>query len=113
MQRAEAGEPLTADLLLRLARGYKLDWEAVGRLDAIWLPGQFGNHARVSSPPPRPAARTLDLLCVSTIEPRKNALYLLDWFTETAALPDDAELWWVGPLGWMTSRSSRSVPIPP
>lgn len=43
-------------------------------------------------------------LVVSTLEPRKNAFFLLDWFRETDALPDDAELWWVGPLGWMTSR---------
>jgi hypothetical protein len=43
-------------------------------------------------------------LVVSTIEPRKNAFFLLDWFTQTKALPDDAELWWVGPPGWMTSR---------
>jgi glycosyltransferase involved in cell wall biosynthesis len=42
-------------------------------------------------------------LVVSTIEPRKNASFLLDWFRDTRALPDDAELWWVGPSGWMTS----------
>jgi len=42
-------------------------------------------------------------LVVSTIEPRKNAFFLLDWFRDTQALPDDAELWWVGPSGWMTS----------
>jgi glycosyltransferase involved in cell wall biosynthesis len=43
-------------------------------------------------------------LVVSTLEPRKNARFLLDWFIESKALPDDAELWWVGPLGWLTSR---------
>jgi glycosyltransferase involved in cell wall biosynthesis len=43
-------------------------------------------------------------LVVSTIEPRKNPFFLLDWFHTTDALSDDAELWWVGPLGWLTSR---------
>jgi glycosyltransferase involved in cell wall biosynthesis len=43
-------------------------------------------------------------LVVSTLEPRKNARFLLDWFLESKALPQDAELWWVGPLGWLTSR---------
>ena len=43
-------------------------------------------------------------LAVSTLEPRKNARFLFDWFRETAALPDRAELWWVGPVGWLSSR---------
>jgi glycosyltransferase involved in cell wall biosynthesis len=43
-------------------------------------------------------------LVVSTIEPRKNAFFLLEWFRRTAALPPGSELWWVGPVGWLTSR---------
>jgi glycosyltransferase involved in cell wall biosynthesis len=43
-------------------------------------------------------------LVVSTLEPRKNAFFLLDWFQATDVLPDGAELWWVGPVGWLTSR---------
>jgi glycosyltransferase involved in cell wall biosynthesis len=43
-------------------------------------------------------------LVVSTLEPRKNARFLFEWFQSSAALPADAELWWVGPLGWLTSR---------
>ena len=43
-------------------------------------------------------------LVVSTREPRKNAQFLLDWFLESKELPDDAELWWVGAQGWLTSR---------
>ncbi|CAN5885914.1 glycosyltransferase family 1 protein [soil metagenome] len=43
-------------------------------------------------------------LVVSTLEPRKNAFFLLDWFHDTKALPDGSELWWVGPTGWLTSR---------
>ena len=45
-------------------------------------------------------------LVVSTLEPRKNAFFLLDWFRRTEALPEGSELWWVGPLGWLTSRKA-------
>ena len=45
-------------------------------------------------------------LVVSTIEPRKNAGFLFDWFQKTTLLPRDMELWWVGKLGWMTSRGT-------
>jgi glycosyltransferase involved in cell wall biosynthesis len=44
-------------------------------------------------------------LVVSTIEPRKNARFLLEWFHKTALLPPDMELWWVGKLGWAMSQS--------
>jgi hypothetical protein len=44
-------------------------------------------------------------LVVSTIEPRKNAGFLFDWFQKTTLLPSDMELWWVGKLGWMISRA--------
>jgi glycosyltransferase involved in cell wall biosynthesis len=43
-------------------------------------------------------------LVVSTLEPRKNARFLFDWFQNSTELPGDAELWWVGPMGWLTSR---------
>jgi glycosyltransferase involved in cell wall biosynthesis len=43
-------------------------------------------------------------LVVSTLEPRKNAHFLLDWFKSTDALPRGTELWWVGRVGWLTSR---------
>ncbi len=43
-------------------------------------------------------------LAVSTVEPRKNAGFLLDWFHNSTALPPDMELWWVGRMGWLTSR---------
>jgi glycosyltransferase involved in cell wall biosynthesis len=42
-------------------------------------------------------------LVVSTIEPRKNASFLFEWFQKTTLLPPDMELWWVGKLGWMIS----------
>ncbi len=43
-------------------------------------------------------------LVVSTIEPRKNAGFLFEWFQKTTLLPRDTELWWAGKLGWMMSR---------
>ncbi len=43
-------------------------------------------------------------LVVATLEPRKNPEFLLDWFHATSELPPDAELWWVGSTGWITSR---------
>jgi glycosyltransferase involved in cell wall biosynthesis len=53
-------------------------------------------------------------LAVSTVEPRKNARFLLDWFHSATALPPDAELWWVGRMGWLMSREElRKVTRPP
>ncbi len=50
-------------------------------------------------------------LVVSTLEPRKNPQFLLDWFQETTVLPENAELWWVGPIGWLASkRILKSTP---
>ncbi len=59
-----------------------------------------GNHRH----PGRTRRRPDVGLVVSTLEPRKNARFLFEWFQASAALPPGAELWWVGPLGWMTSR---------
>src|SRR5207245_7277189 len=42
------------------------------------------------------------IVVVSTLEPRKNARFLADWFLNTSALPADMELCWVGPQGWLT-----------
>jgi glycosyltransferase involved in cell wall biosynthesis len=43
-------------------------------------------------------------LVVSTFEPRKNLTFLFDWFLNSPRVGDDAELWWVGAPGWLTSR---------
>ena len=43
-------------------------------------------------------------LVVSTLEPRKNAQFLFDWFLNSQVVPANAELWWVGPMGWLTSH---------
>ena len=44
-------------------------------------------------------------LVVSTLEPRKNARFLFDWFLHSESVADHSELWWVGPMGWLDSRS--------
>jgi glycosyltransferase involved in cell wall biosynthesis len=53
----------------------------------------------------RPVPRQADrVLVVSTREPRKNAALVLDWFLRSPHLAPDAELWWVGPRGWLWRR---------
>jgi glycosyltransferase involved in cell wall biosynthesis len=42
------------------------------------------------------------ILVVSTLEPRKNGRFLLDWYMHSDALPEDMELRWVGPRGWIS-----------
>jgi glycosyltransferase involved in cell wall biosynthesis len=54
--------------------------------------------------PKKPRRRANVGLVVSTLEPRKNAQFLFDWFLNSQSVPDGAELWWVGPMGWMTSH---------
>jgi len=49
------------------------------------------------------------LLVVSTLEPRKNGKFLLDWFLKTKVLAPDAELWWAGPKGWLCDLSKRKT----
>jgi glycosyltransferase involved in cell wall biosynthesis len=57
---------------------------------------------------PAPARRRRDLLVVvSTLEPRKNADFLLDWFLDSPAVRPGSELWWVGPEGWLLAPRGR------
>ena len=59
-----------------------------------------GRHAHE-----RPVERRPEVgLVVSTLEPRKNPEFLFHWFHTSNALPAKAELWWVGSIGWLTSR---------
>src|SRR5262249_37299824 len=72
----------------------------------VGYPGQslcVGRHARAA-----PVRRRDDvILVVSTLEPRKNGRFLLDWFLNTDGLPAGMELWWVGPPGWLCDRFRR------
>lgn len=47
-----------------------------GAVSAIMLPGEFGKHQRNTKP--NPDLRCLKLLCVSTLEPRKNHRSLIE-----------------------------------
>jgi len=53
------------------------------------------------------------ILVVSTLEPRKNAKFLVDWFARTDVLAPDAELCWVGPSGWLCDRGLASRRVYP
>ena len=88
--------------------------EATG-CDAMWLSDVEQHRLFVEPPGPslcveshldgKPVARNPRIiLSVSTLEPRKNARFLFDWFANTDVLAPDVELWWVGPIGWLTSR---------
>lgn len=98
---------LSTDLALAISHSTKAD--------ASWLTDLDQDRIFVSHPGPSlcvekhvgPAhvQRSKNIgLVVSTLEPRKNAPRLLEWFHSTEVLPNDAELWWVGPRGWLTSR---------
>jgi glycosyltransferase involved in cell wall biosynthesis len=82
------------------------------KADASWLSAVPEHDIEVAYPGPSqcvaahahagPVARRRNaMLIVATREPRKNGDFLLDWFLNTAVLPDDFELWWAGPAGWL------------
>ena len=110
-----------SDFALAISRSTKADasWLSDFDPDRIVVAGSgpslcVGRHQHGAAVSRRPEVG----LVVSTLEPRKNPFFLLDWFRETDALPPEAELWWVGPLGWLTSRrrlrqyqSARRRPI--
>lgn len=89
------------------------------RTDASWLAALPASDIVVGYPGPSlcvhehafspPVTRRRNvILVVSTLEPRKNGRFLLDWFANTDALASDSELWWVGPNGWMCNWEQRS-----
>ena len=66
-------------------RAYRAYAESVGldlppSHDVLWLPGQFGTQPRRLDGPADVAGRETRVLCVSTLEPRKNHLRLLEGF---------------------------------
>jgi glycosyltransferase involved in cell wall biosynthesis len=80
--------------------------------DAAWLSAVPEENVAVAYPGPSqcldehahaaPVERRSDaLLIVGTREPRKNGDFLLRWFLNTQVLPDNMQLWWAGPEGWL------------
>jgi glycosyltransferase involved in cell wall biosynthesis len=81
------------------------------KADARWLSQMREDDIVVAYPGPSQCApehaypepvsrRNNVILTVSTLEPRKNPLFLVDWFLNTDVLPSGTELWWAGPKGW-------------
>jgi glycosyltransferase involved in cell wall biosynthesis len=82
------------------------------KADAAWLCNRPNDDVVVCYPGPslcvkahayrgRVPRRKDIVLVVSTLEPRKNLPFLFKWFMETETLGPDAELWCVGPQGWL------------
>jgi glycosyltransferase involved in cell wall biosynthesis len=95
------------DKLLAISQSTKRDaqWLCAARNEDIVVgyPGPSLCVRRHACPTPV-SRRGNFILVVSTLEPRKNAPFLLDWFTATDVLDADTELWWVGAKGWWASR---------
>jgi glycosyltransferase involved in cell wall biosynthesis len=83
--------------------------------DAAWMCAAPNERVVVGYPGPSlcvnshcsqsPVTKRKDvLLVVSALEPRKNGMFLLDWFLNTPALAPQCELWWVGPKGWFCQK---------
>lgn len=51
------------------------------------------------------------ILVISTLEPRKNGQFLLDWFLTTDVVPPSTELWWAGSKGWLSDLSVDTRPL--
>ncbi len=97
---------LSADAALAVSHSTKAD--------AGWLSDFPQDRIVVAHPGPsqcllrhlhdRPVTRRSNVgLVVSSHEPRKNANFVIDWFRSSEFLPDGAELWWVGRIGWLMS----------
>jgi glycosyltransferase involved in cell wall biosynthesis len=87
------------------------------RADAAWLTRIPAEDVLVTYPGPsqcveahawpgRVARKAQRILVVSTLEPRKNAAFLYDWFQTTKVLEPGVELWWAGPKGWLVDSAT-------
>ncbi len=94
------------------------------KADAAWLSSMDPAKIVVAASGPslcvarhghaRPVRRRPNVgLVVSTLEPRKNARFLFDWFVNSETVADGSELWWVGPMGWISSRRELKTPQKP
>jgi glycosyltransferase involved in cell wall biosynthesis len=65
-----------------------LPGHALSNRAAVWLPGQFGNFPRTVSHSST-SSETINILCVSTFEPRKNHMTLIEAFNALRARRPD------------------------
>ncbi|HEY5302240.1 MAG TPA: glycosyltransferase [Acetobacteraceae bacterium] len=103
-----AAFPIYLDAMLQTERVWSISDYSMSRFGAyanrrgvslparsrvIWLPGQLGHHGRAVQPPgpaaPRRDGEEVRIVCVSTLEPRKNHMGLLAaWTRLRASRPD-------------------------
>ncbi len=97
------------DKLIAISRSTKHDarWLSSARPDdvVVGYPGPSLCVRKHTHPASTERRRNMALV-VSTLEPRKNGVFLFEWFLKTNVLPRDMELWWVGPSGWMTQQAT-------
>jgi glycosyltransferase involved in cell wall biosynthesis len=103
------------DAFLAISESTRFDAEWLGGIDpdcvAVAHPGPsqcVETHAWEGAPP----ARGDFALVVSTLEPRKNGPFVLEWFFQTDRLPRHYELLWAGPEGWLNGNSEPHCPNP-
>jgi len=88
------------------------------RHDCCWMTGLRPDQVCVGYPGPslcvgaHASARRVSrsqrfILVVSTLEPRKNGRFVLEWFLQSNRLDPELELWWVGPNGWKCDLARR------
>jgi hypothetical protein len=79
------------------------------KADAAWLCDFHQDRITVCHPGPshcvlrhlhdEPVTRRSNVgVVVSTLEPRQNGPFVIDWFRSSESLPEGTELWWVGPV---------------
>ncbi len=61
-------------------------------VEAVWLPGQLGTFPRSRSTDRAEKSRKLQILCVSTIEPRKNHMQLINGFLKLVKRRGDLDV---------------------
>ncbi|MDX2037357.1 MAG: glycosyltransferase [Isosphaeraceae bacterium] len=107
-QRLAASTLLLADALIADSHATRADIELLTDVPpariVVGRPGAslcVQRHLHPSAVSRRPEVGIM----VATLEPRKNAAFLADWFFDSPVLPENAELWWVGSKGWLASKS--------
>jgi glycosyltransferase involved in cell wall biosynthesis len=82
------------------------------RSDAVWLSTIASDKVTTCYPGPSLCERSHAriekksgrvILAVASLEPRKNAPFLIKWFLKSEAIEPGTELWWAGAQAWWAS----------